>query len=102
MIDSPTFYLKSPSEMEELFDDLPEAVKNTIKIAEKVNIEIPLAKVSLANFEAASNYTADEYLRKSCYEGIKKQETKITDEMNERIEYKLWVITEKGYSKYFL
>ncbi|MBI2012411.1 DNA polymerase III subunit alpha [Candidatus Curtissbacteria bacterium] len=46
MIDSPTYYLKSPEEMLGLFDDIPEAAKNTIRIAERINIEIPLMQVA--------------------------------------------------------
>ncbi|MCR4325053.1 MAG: DNA polymerase III subunit alpha [Candidatus Curtissbacteria bacterium] len=102
MVDSPTYYLKSPSEMEELFSDIPEAVENTIKIAERVNIEIPINKFAFPAYEVPKDTTADEYLKKLCYERIKTRVPEVTAEMKERLEYELSVISKKGYSTYFL
>lgn len=102
MIDSPTFFLKSSQEMEELFSDIPEAVTNTQEIANKVNINIALGKVAFPNFEVPHNQTADEFLKKLCYERIKIKVKKVTKTMEERLEYELSVISKKGYSTYFL
>lgn len=102
MIDSPTYYLKSPEEMASLFEDIPQAIENTTKIARMANIEIPLSKVAFPNFQVPSETTPDEYLRKLCFERIKHRVSEVTDKIKERLEYELSVISKKGYSTYFL
>lgn len=101
MIDSPTYFLKSTQEMAELFSDMPQALENTVKIAQKVNIEIPLGKVAFPKFEVPKGTNADTYLRKLCYERVVDKVT-MTDDIKERLEYELSVISKKGYSTYFL
>src|SRR3989344_5509326 len=61
MIDSPTYYLKSPEEMAELFADIPEAISNTAAIAQRIKIDIPLGKVAFPRFEVPTA-TPDDYL----------------------------------------
>src|SRR3989344_8628103 len=102
MVDSPTYYLKSSKEMEELFNDIPDAVKNTVKLAQNVKIDISLGKVAFPNFDVPKGQTADEYLRELCYEGIKKLKIKLDPGIKQRLEYELSVITEKRYATYFL
>jgi len=102
MIDSPTYYLKSSEEMSELFDDIPEAIENTLKIAKRVSIDIPLGKISFPTFPVPDSTTPDEYIRKLCLKGLKKRFAKITADLKERLEYELSVIFKKGYSTYFL
>ncbi|MBI4037739.1 DNA polymerase III subunit alpha [Candidatus Curtissbacteria bacterium] len=102
MIDSPTYYLKSAEEMSQLFSDIPEAVKNTLAVAEKINIGIPLAQVAFPAFDVPSDKTPEEYLRKRCMEGIESRMEKITKEIRDRLDYELSVIIQKGYSTYFL
>ena len=48
-IDNPDFFVKSPEEMESLFQDLPDAISNTVKIADKCNLEIPIGSWSFQN-----------------------------------------------------
>lgn len=102
MIDSPTYYLKSPEEMASLFEDIPEAIENSNIIAQKANIEIPLSKVAFPNFQVPKGTTPDEYLRKLCHQRIKNRVDEVTEEIKERLEYELSVISKKGYSTYFL
>src|SRR3989344_6093441 len=102
MIDSPTYYLKSGDEMAEIFQDIPEAIENSVKIAEKVNIEIPLGHYAFPLYEVPKGQTADDYLYKLAKEEIKKRVEKITPEIQERLDYELSVISKKGYSTYFL
>ncbi|MBI3342065.1 DNA polymerase III subunit alpha [Candidatus Curtissbacteria bacterium] len=102
MIDSPTYFLKTGDEMAKLFEDMPEAIENTVKIAEKANIEIELGKFAFPLFEVPAGETADGYLRKLTYDGIKKRAPKVTKDMEERLDYELSVISKKGYSTYFL
>lgn len=102
MIDSPTYYLKSPQEMLQLFEDMPEACENSIKVAEKAHIEIPLHQFAFPNFQVPQGTTPDEYLKKLAYDGLKPKVEKVTDEMQQRLDYELSVISKKGYSTYFL
>jgi len=63
MIDTPDFYLKSPDEVAEDFKDLPAALENTVKIAQMVNLEIPLGKSQFPIFQIPDGKPAMEYLR---------------------------------------
>lgn len=102
MIDSPTYYLKSSEEMSSLFEDIPQSIENTVHVAERAKIEIPLSKIAFPKFKVPAVTTPDEYLRKLCFERIKDRVSVVTDEMKERLEYELSVIAKKGYSTYFL
>ena len=102
MVDSPTFYLKSSDEMVNLFEDLPEAIKNTVQIAQRVKIEIPLAQVAFPNYPVPDKISADVYLKRLCEAGIKKRFDKLTAEIKQRLDYELSVIATKRYSTYFL
>ncbi len=102
MIDSPTFFLKSDEEMRELFPDISEAVDNTVKVADKVKIDLTLGKVAFPKYKVPTEQTADEYLKELCYERIKSKVEKVTPEIQERLDYELSVIAKKGYSAYFL
>ena len=102
MIDSPTYYLKSSKEMEELFGDIPDATKNTVKLAQDVKIDLTLGKVAFPNFDVPKGQSADKLLREKCFYGINKKKIKVTVEIKDRLEYELSVITEKKYATYFL
>ena len=64
------FSFRSPKDMIEAFKDTPEAVENTVKIAEKCNLEIELGKIQLPVFQVPNGKTADEYLTDLCLEGM--------------------------------
>ena len=101
-IDSPSFYLKSPKEMYELFSDIPEALENTTKISNKCNVTLDLDKWFFPEYELKKGKTSDEQLKDAVYDGISKKISKITKEIKKRIEYELQIIKEKKYSTYFL
>lgn len=96
------FYLKSPEEIEEIFGKHPEALNNTVEIANRCEVEIDLGSLHLPVFEVPWGYDSNSYLRKLCYEGLKKRYQEITAEIEERLNYELDVIEEMGYSSYFL
>jgi len=102
MIDSPTFEFKSADEMAKLFSDLPEALENTQKIAQKCQIEIPLEVVNFPHYDVPKNYTPHSYLVKLCQEGLKEKIADITPEIQERLDWELSIIENKKYSTYFL
>lgn len=101
MISSPDFYMKDATEMVKLFSDLPEAIENTIKIADMCNLEIALGKWIMPKFEVPEGYTSEEYLKKLVYEGAEKRYGVLTDEIKERINYELSIVLKKGYESYF-
>lgn len=101
-IDSPTFYIKSPEEMNGLFSDFPEAQENTLKVAEKCNVELTLDKWYFPKYELTEGKTPDEELKIRAIKGLKEKLKIIKASENKRIKYELDTIRKKGYSTYFL
>ena len=102
--DTDELYVKSPEEMSEYFSNLPDAIENTVKIAEKCNVEFEFGHTILPNYEVPEEFeTHAEYLKKLCYDGIKKRYGENpTQEVLERAEYELGVVEKMGYVDYFL
>ncbi|MDP3958227.1 MAG: DNA polymerase III subunit alpha, partial [bacterium] len=86
----------------EQFKDIPEAVENTVKIAERCNLELTLGKWILPKFALEEGLSPKGALRKLAYAGIPFRGLSETDEVKTRIEYELKIIDDKGYSPYFL
>ena len=101
-IDAPAFYLTTPDEMSELFKDVPEALENTVKIAEKCNLEISLGKWYFPKFEVPEGLAADDYLCRLAKERLQEKIPKADKEVKERLKYELDIICKKGYAPYFL
>jgi DNA polymerase-3 subunit alpha len=91
-----------PTQALEYFKDTPDAISNTIKVAEMVNIELDLGKWVFPNFELDSGETADSQVKRNIYAGIEKRYGKSSPEIEKRIEYELGIIKQKGFSIYFL
>jgi len=102
MIDAPNLYVTSAAEMEELFKEVPEAIQNSVKIAQLCNIEIPLGKPHFPVFEIPNKYTSIDYLKKLCYEKFEEKFPDKEEKLKERLDYELSVIEKKNYSNYFL
>lgn len=100
-IDAQTFYVNSPDQMDKLFSDLPDAVSNTAKVAEKCNLEIVLGKWFFPKFPLPDGVTADEQLRKLAHEKLEEKFGK-DEAALERLEHELNIICTKGYAPYFL
>lgn len=96
------FYLKSPEEMEELFKYVPEAIENTLKIADMCNVEFEFNKTKLPKFETPNGIDSKEYLRKLCFDGLYKRYENPSQDIIERLNYELSVIEQMGYVDYFL
>ena len=101
-IDAPTFYIKTPDEMTQLFSEIPEAITNTLKIAEKCDVDITLDKWFFPKYELTEGKTPEEELTKRAKEGLKNKLAQIDSKAKERLEYELDTIKKKGYSTYFL
>src|SRR3989344_2366720 len=97
-------HLASPEEMAERFADVPEALANTEKIADMVNLELGLEKKHFPIFPVPEGYTADSYLEELAWSGLKQRHGNIElpKEIADRLRYEMDVIKKKDYSGYFL
>ncbi|WP_028974908.1 DNA polymerase III subunit alpha [Spirochaeta cellobiosiphila] len=101
--DGTEFYMKSPEEMAALFPEYPEAISNTVRIAESCSIELELPGPLLPDYEIPESFdTVDEYLRHLTYEGLKERYTEIPQEIKDRADYELGIIIGMGFTGYFL
>ncbi len=82
------------------FSDIPEAIENTIKIAEMCTVEIPLGAWVFPAIEFKKSYNDD--LRELAYAGLSVRKMELTELLQKRLDYELKVIADKGYSPYFL
>lgn len=96
------FYLKSPREMADLFDYAPEALENTVRIAERCNVSFDFNQIHLPAFEIPSGEANGPYLRRLCRKGLLERYGEATEELGQRLDYELGVIEEMGYVDYFL
>lgn len=108
------YYFKSPNEMKELFADIPEAIENTIEIANKCEYYTLASDILLPAFDIPEEFRdledeknggkngENNYLRHLTYEGAKKRYPEITDEIRERLDFELEIIANTGYPGYFL
>ncbi len=97
------FYFKTTEEMMNLFGDIPEAVENTVMVAEKIQ-EANLARdILLPAYQLPDGFeTQDDYLRYLTFEGAKRRYGEVTAEIAERLDFELKVIADSGYPGYFL
>jgi len=101
--DTDQVYFKSPQEMLALFRDWPEAIENTLRIADMVDLELKLGELLLPEFPLPDGFTEDlAYLKHLAWEGLHKRYPDITPEIEERYNYEMGVIEETGYAGYFL
>ncbi len=96
------FYVKTPQEMKAAFAEVPEAIRNTIEIVEKCNLEIDFSKTYLPRYKAPEGKTREAYLKELCFEGLGKRYGQLDDAIVKRAEEELKVITDSGYVSYFL
>ncbi len=96
------FYLKSAAEMAALFPEVPEAVSNTRRVAEMVDLELPLGTLRLPDFPVPEGHTVETWLRSECERGLAARYPEITPELRQRLDYELGVIITMGYAAYFL
>lgn len=102
MMESPDFYMRTTEEMVELFHEYPDAIENTVKIAEQCNVEIPTGKLNFPVYPVPEGETDATYFRKIAFEGLYRKWPNATKEMIDRLEYEIDIIVQKGYPTYFL
>jgi DNA polymerase-3 subunit alpha len=101
-VDSQTFYVRPPEEMQSLFADVPDALENTVKVTNKCNIEITLGKWFFPKFTLPDKLTPNDQLKKLAKEGLSKKIPNPGKEAKERLDHELEIICTKGYATYFL
>lgn len=95
--------MASTEEMYKHFEQHSELLENTVKIAERCNVEIELGKNILPDFDVPENKTPDQFLRELCENAIPEKYGKKPDkEIIERLDYELSIIEKTGYATYFL
>ena len=99
-----SYYLRTPDEMKELFAEVPEAISNTLLIAEQCEVDLSSKEYHLPLFPVPEGHTAQTYLRQLCDEGLRRRYGARADdpEVLQRLEYELSVINQMGFDAYFL
>lgn len=95
-------YIKSIEEMQNAFSKVPDALENTVEIANKCELVIEFGKTKLPNYEIDEDMTHFEYLKKMCQKGLNERYKDITEEIQERLDYELGIIKNMGFTDYFL
>ena len=96
-------YLKSPDQMADHFEEYPEALANTVRIADQCHVEMEFGKLRLPPFPKPPEFDSlDDFLERLCREGLRERYAEITPELEERLSYELGIIRQMGYSGYFL
>lgn len=96
------FYLKSPEEMQRLFPYAPEAIENTVKIAEKCSFDFDFETLHLPEYHLEQGKDATSELRMLCERGLHERYEAINDELTARLDFELDIIKQMGYEDYFL
>ncbi|HEY7420338.1 MAG TPA: DNA polymerase III subunit alpha, partial [Ktedonobacteraceae bacterium] len=97
------YYLRSPQEMYGLFGGAERACSNTVLIAERCNVDPFAKKAGLPSVEVPAAYASDyEWLRTLCLQGIQERFGEMTDEVQQKLDYELNIIAQKGFVPYFL
>lgn len=101
--DSQEYFLRSPQEMAAVFPDLPDALLNSVRIAEMCHVD-PLAyKAALPNFPVPAGYSSQaEYLYSLCERGVIERFGQMTERIEQQLKYEWQMICEKGFAAYFL
>jgi DNA polymerase-3 subunit alpha len=100
----PSYYLRSPQEMRELFGHVPGALENTLWIAERCELDLEFQGYRLPPFDVPQGQSSQSYLHQLCETGLQKRygTQSSTPEIRERLDYELKIIHEMGFDNYFL
>ncbi len=100
--ESDEFYLKTAEEMRAVFRELPETCDSTLEIAEMCELNLSFGELHLPRFEPPGGLDRDTYLRRLVLEGARERYGELTQEIADRLEHELRVISGMGFSGYFL
>lgn len=96
------FYIKDSDEMSALFPDHPEALENTVKIAERCHVDFEFGTYHLPEFDVPEGYTSLEYLQKLCEDGFTQRYPEDDGTNRDRLQYEIDMIAQMGFVDYFL
>lgn len=96
------FYLKSPQEMAEFYQDIPQALENTRRIAEMCNLKLDFGRLYLPEIELPEGKTADQFLADLCNQRLSQYYPNPSPEIKQRLDYELEVIEKTQFANYFL
>ncbi|MBX3002832.1 MAG: DNA polymerase III subunit alpha [Anaerolineales bacterium] len=98
------FYLRSSQEMEQLFGEVPEALSNTLLIAERCNVDLSTRGYRLPQFDVPPGHTPESYLRSLCEQGLPRlyPGREQAADVQARLEHELSTIIQMGFAAYFL
>src|SRR2546430_7911071 len=96
------FYFKSPEEMRADFPGHDDALRRTLEVAERCNVEIELGRILLPKFDVPEGRDSFDYLVEQCEKGLARRYDKVTSELTERLRFELKTIKEMGFADYFL
>ena len=97
------FYVKSEEEMRSLFPQWPEAIENTVKIAEACNLDFVFGEHHLPEFKLPEGETDSEsYFEKLCWSGFERRYPQGGEELKERLRFEMNMIRKMGFVDYFL
>jgi error-prone DNA polymerase len=96
------FLLKSAQEMADLFVDLPQALRNTLRIAERCDVELDFSKQQLPSFPIPEGHAPLSYLQALCEKGLGRKFTPVTPQARAQLAHELAVIEHTGLAGYFL
>lgn len=102
--DTDELYVKSPEEMSEYFSAFQDAIENTVKIADKCNVEFEFGHTILPNYDVPPEFpTHYDFLKKLCDDGLRKRYGENpSEEILKRAEYEIGIIKKMGYVDYYL
>jgi DNA polymerase-3 subunit alpha len=96
------FYLKSPQEMGDLFKETPEALENSLMIAEMCNVELGKQHANMPDPDLPAGETSSTYLKKLASENLVRRIKNVDERALQRLDYELDVIEKTGFASYFL
>ena len=97
-----SYYVKSAAEMAQVFPEHPDAIRNSLVVAERCNLELSQRRTKLPQYPTPDGMSSAQYLRKICYEGAMDRFGGISDEVKERLEKELHIIETTDFADYFL
>jgi DNA polymerase-3 subunit alpha len=101
--DSQEYYLKTPEEMARLFPELPQALANTMRVAEECNVDIEFGANLLPHYTIPFDFRSqEEYLYHLCLLGINERFGAMSDMLQQKLDYEFSVLSSKGLVSYFL
>jgi len=96
------FYFRSAEEMSELFRHCPQAIKNTLEIAQRCNLELDFSQMHLPKYLPPEGKNKEEFLLELCEKGLRDKEFKQDPEVQKRLDHELKIIRSMGFISYFL